>query len=134
MEVSEYFKNLGATSACISHQRDGRKQVTICFPHKKQKCMSYARYIWISTYGEIPDGYEVDHINNDKTDDRLENYQLLSIVDNRRKENALKPPKEMVECICPVCGKEFQIEKRNFKFKNNPCCSRKCGGIKSHWK
>lgn len=55
-------------------------------------------------------------------------------MDNRRKENALRPPKEMVDCICPVCGKEFQIEKRNFKFKNNPCCSRKCGGIKSHWK
>ena len=81
-----------------------------------------------------PGHYSNADINNDKTDDRLENYQLLSGVDNRRKENALRPPKEMVDCICPVCGKEFQIEKRNFKFKNNPCCSRKCGGIKSHWK
>ena len=133
MEASEYFKNLGATSVCISSQKDGRKQVTICFPHRKQKCMSYARYLWISNYGEIPDGYEVDHINNDRTDDRLENYQLLTGSENRRKENKLIG-RAVVECTCPVCGKQFSYEKRNLSTRPNPCCSRKCGGIKSHWK
>lgn len=133
MEASEYFKKLGATSACISSRKDGRKQVTICFPHRKQKCMSYARYLWVSNYGEIPDGYEVDHINNDRTDDRLENYQLLTGSENRRKENELRG-KAVVDRICPVCGKQFPYEKRNLSTHPNPCCSRKCGGIKSHWK
>ena len=47
--------------------------------------MSYARYLWISTYGKIPDGYEVDHINENRTDDRLENLQLLSSLENKMK-------------------------------------------------
>lgn len=133
MEASEYFKNLGATSVCLSNHKDGRRIVTICFPHKKQKCMSYARYLWISNYGEIPDGYEVDHINNNKTDDRLENYQLLIGEENRKKACLMKP-KIMIECSCPVCGKVFEFKKSNLNTHPNPCCSRKCGGIKSHWK
>jgi hypothetical protein len=133
MEASEYFKNLGATSVCISSRKDGRKQVTICFPNRKQKCISYARYLWISTNGEIPDGYEVDHINENRTDDRLENLQLLPSLENKMKYANLHK-KRMVECTCSVCGKQFLYEKRNLSTHPNPCCSRKCGGIKSHWK
>ena len=40
----------------------------------------------------------------------------------------------MVMRICPVCGKEFLFAKRNLSTHPNPCCSRRCGGIKSHWK
>ena len=105
--------------------------INIYFEDHKVLWISYAKYLWISNYGEIPDGYEVDHINENRTDDRLENLQLLPSLENKRKYASLHK-KEMVDCICPVCGKEFQLEKRNFK--NNPCCSRKCGGIKSHWK
>ena len=54
MEASEYFKNLGATSVCISSQKDGRKQVTICFPHKKTEmyvlCSIFMDfYLWENT-------------------------------------------------------------------------------------
>ena len=33
---------------------------------------------------------------------------------------------------CPVCHKQFLFEMRNLKSHPNPCCSRKCGGIKAH--
>lgn len=46
---------------------------------------SYARYIWRQTYGEIPDGMTVDHIDGDRTNDAIENLQLLSALDNKRK-------------------------------------------------
>ncbi len=43
------------------------------------------RVVWISANGVIPDGMVVDHINNDKLDNRLENLQLLSPEDNSHK-------------------------------------------------
>jgi hypothetical protein len=35
--------------------------------------------------GENPDGYEVDHINNIRNDNRLENLQYLTPIENSRK-------------------------------------------------
>ena len=35
--------------------------------------------------GEKPDGYQIDHINNIPTDNRLENLQYLPKIDNYRK-------------------------------------------------
>ena len=40
-------------------------------------------YVWFK--GDIPDGYVVDHINNDSFDNRPENLQLLTVGDNLKK-------------------------------------------------
>ncbi len=131
--LSDYYKSRGAKSIRLYYCEDGRKRVNIYFEDHKVLWISYAKYLWISNYGEIPDGYEVDHINENRTDDRLENLQLLPSLENKRKYASLHK-KVMVECVCPVCGKQFPYEKRNLSTHPNPCCSRKCGGIKSHWK
>jgi hypothetical protein len=36
------------------------------------------RDIWISVNGYIPNGYDIHHINEDRTDNRLENLQMLN--------------------------------------------------------
>ncbi len=43
------------------------------------------RKVWEEHNGDIPDGMEVDHINNNKTDNRIENLQLLSVKQNRQR-------------------------------------------------
>lgn len=43
------------------------------------------RVVWISQNGVIPDGYVVDHINNNKQDNRIENLQLLTAAQNSTK-------------------------------------------------
>ena len=43
------------------------------------------RQIWVDVYGKIPDGLTVDHINNNKLDNRLENLQLLTRSANSSK-------------------------------------------------
>ena len=52
------------------------------------------RVIWYVFNGEIPNGYEINHINEDKTDNRLENLNLLTHKENvnwgTRNERAAK--------------------------------------------
>jgi DNA (cytosine-5)-methyltransferase 1 len=43
------------------------------------------RVIWMSKYGMIPNGLVVDHQNNDKADNRIENLQLLTDSENSTK-------------------------------------------------
>lgn len=43
------------------------------------------RIIWETFKGTIPVGYEVDHINSVRDDNRLENLQLLTALENVRK-------------------------------------------------
>lgn len=42
-----------------------------------------ARWMWENAYGPIPEGFEVDHINGDPTDDRLSNFRLLERGEHR---------------------------------------------------
>ena len=73
--------------------------------------MSYARYIysvnlWEREHRFLSDDLEVDHINDDRTDDRIENLQLLTKEENARKE-ALRRGRCIVLMQCPVCNKFF---------------------------
>lgn len=91
--------------------------------------MSYARYL-MSVYlkRRLEKNEQVDHINNDKLDDRIENFQILTQKENIKKSKKSKTYKNF---ICQICGKDFKLEARQFYKKSNPTCSRKCGGIKS---
>ena len=40
------------------------------------------RHVWRAVNGEIPKGMTIDHINEDKHDNRIENLQLLSNAAN----------------------------------------------------
>jgi hypothetical protein len=52
---------------------------------KKRNWLRIHRVVYQEFVGPIPQGMEIDHINNIKTDNRLENLQMLSKLDNVRK-------------------------------------------------
>ena len=62
----------------------GYRVVSIRNGATKLQCRVH-RIIWISVNGIIPDGYVIDHINNDKMDNRITNLQLLTPADNSSK-------------------------------------------------
>ncbi len=54
----------------------------------ESKTMSAHRFVWECVNGSIPVGKEIDHINDIRYDNRIENLQLLT-----RRENLLKSAK-----------------------------------------
>ena len=132
-EASEYYKSKGYDTVYIAINKEPRRVATLRNSKTKEMhSMSYAKYLYTSYYKtDVADGDQVDHINGDGMDDRIENLQVISQYYNSRKDHQRK---EMIVMICPVCKQEFLFEKRNLSTRPNPCCSRRCGGIKSHWK
>lgn len=61
--------------------RGGYSQVALYKDGKAKKFLVH-RLVWESFNGPIPKGYEINHINEEKTDCRLENLNLMT-----RKEN-----------------------------------------------
>lgn len=132
-EVSNYYRNKGYVRLYIVINKEPRRVAILYDNNGHSLTMSYAKYLYTSYYEEDVDGneYHIDHINGDKMDDRIENLQKITGRYNRAKDHNQR---KMTLCICPVCGIEFLFPVRNLLFHPNPCCSRKCGGIKSHWK
>lgn len=96
------------------------------------KSVGYAKYLMEIHLGQyIPDGYEVDHINGDCTDDRIENLQVIS-----RELNSLKEIYDHgalnlnVMLKCPYCGRMFFISNRDYavRIRRNKyiSCTRAC--------
>lgn len=132
IEVIDLYKEKYKSAYIVHNNKDGRLRVMLIPKSKtdKRKGMLYARYIWENHYGQIGEGLQIDHINGDKTDDRLENLQVISQRYNTIKDHRRRV---MIERVCPVCHTKFLFPLRNLSTHPNPCCSRKCGSVKGHW-
>ena len=110
-EISDFYKDKGFIRVYINTNKEPRRVATLLHESRKLYSMSYAKYLYTSYYKvDVPKGLEIDHINGDRMDDRIENLQAISAEYNRKKD--LKG-KEMVELICPVCKCKFLYEKRS---------------------
>lgn len=79
--------------------------------------------------GRILEAHEqVDHVNGDKSDDRIENLEIVTEAENKARYLATLS-KAMVTLICPQCNIEFTRERRQthlVKGGDRTFCSRIC--------
>lgn len=116
-----YIRKDGRSHICIVHD-DGRKQTK-----------SYPRYLMEQHLNrELLPSEVIDHIDNDKTNNNISNLQILSNVDNIKKQHSLHPRKR-ITFICPQCKQESTkwdnyTKGNRKKGKSGPYCSRSCAG------
>lgn len=131
IELESPFKEKWSKGYIVTN-KENRRMVVLFNSHTNRTTISYARYLLGVREGrELSKNEQADHINGDKTNDSLDNLQILSPLENHHK--TFKRGETMYDHVCPVCSKPFQLSARQ-NHKTNPTCSRKCGGIKSHWK
>lgn len=116
-------------------RKDKRKHIVIVHEDGQKQTKSYPKFLMEQHLGrELEDWETVDHINNDFTDDRIENLQILSREENARKESPLRPKLEIKTFACPECKISFNKRMHRVRYNQGkrqnagPFCSRKCSG------
>ncbi len=114
---------------------DGRKVIDLVNCKQQRTTFTYARYLMSVYLGYfVPDHFEVDHVNDDKTDDRIENLQLLTQEQNRYKQFLNKQLElETWFVVCANCSNFFLMKGREYRYnksigRDNLFCSRSCSG------
>ena len=117
-------------------QKDGRKMV---YDKDKKQVVPYARYLMEEYLGrKLREDEEVHHKDHDKTNDVIENLEVINSTEHRKHHNPLKYKDTIEQCY--VCGKSFTFtaKQHSNKYKQRKrkpdtvdkyFCSRKCSGI-----
>ena len=84
--IKEY-KTISVTLACGKHKYRPNKyypKVTFCAKQKVYN-IPLSRLVYVWHKGDIPDGYVVDHIDNDSFNNNIDNLQILTVEENLAK-------------------------------------------------
>lgn len=84
----------GILHVCTQFSNHGYMRV-VCADHKK---MLVHRLVYETFNGEIPEGMQIDHINNKRDDNRIENLRIVMPKENCAHRNeTYKEPKHVSE-------------------------------------
>ena len=85
--------------------------------------------VWEKENGKpVPEGYVVHHRDGNKTNNNIENLELLKESSHKKLHGLLKNKKVAV-LRCPNCDKIFERDARILPFRNLVFCSRRCIGL-----
>lgn len=140
IELQEPFKSSWVKGYLVN-DGDGRQRVVLYNSKNNISGMTYARYLKCVELGYIlPTELEVDHKDNDKSNDDPNNLQILTKSENIAKENLRYFEEEQIHYgyYCAYCENPFLLtpsEKSSRLAKNIELafCSRRCAAM-SHSK
>lgn len=108
---------------------DGRKRVDLVNSNSDRTTVSYARYLKSIEVGSIlSDEVEVDHRDGNKSNDDIDNLQVLTKTAHRAKTNSTRS-RNYETLTCPNCGISFEKEVRLIKPGVTSKCSRRCNAL-----
>lgn len=96
-----------------------------------------SRWVWEKANGPIPEGMEIHHINEDPTDDRIENLKMLTVHEHQlhhmTHEKAMEmviargaAPRKVETRACATCRVEFMAAFRTERDSFEKYCSHAC--------
>ena len=113
IDLEEPYKSLWKNGYLVINNQNRRN---VCLVNDDSRTtVSYARYLMSVKLGYlVPDEYEVDHIDDDKTNDDINNLQLLTPEQNRLKEQYRYTTQDQISYgyECANCGVSFVLLKR----------------------
>lgn len=88
VELEEPFKSKWKKGYLVTNS-ENRRNIILYNNPRDRTTIAYARYLFSVKIGElVPPNLEVDHKDNDKTNDSIDNLQLLTRKENVTKENS----------------------------------------------
>jgi len=110
---------------------DKRKRIDLFNSNEDRTTISYSRYLMSVHVGRfLNDDEEVDHIDEDCTNDDINNLQILSTEEHRKKNSKSNSTgRTVTELKCEYCGKDFIRENRSIRKTNYISCSRRCSAL-----
>lgn len=136
IELEEPFKS-SWRNGYLRISNKNRRIVDLQNSNDCRTTISYARYLMCVKLGYILSSeFEVDHIDNDYTNDDIGNLQVLTSAQNKEKERLRYIQEEQIRhnFICPQCNSCFSLTDREVKGRlsvNKDClffCSQSCNG------
>lgn len=119
----------------VYHKQMQRWQV--CLKHletSERRTLLYSKFLMSIKHGRwlYPDE-EVDHIDGDKSNDTLENLEILTSEKHREKTN-IENGHIKESAICPACKKEFIKKRKSRRFCCRSCADslRNCMGLNQY--
>ena len=112
----EYPYSAEYQAGYIYVNNEARRCVTLKDSHGATTRTTYARYLMAVKLGRfLTDQEEVDHIDNNKTNDDPNNLQILTPEQNREKQRLhyLNNVQQKFDLACPYCGKDFTLTERD---------------------
>ena len=115
-KVLTKYNKVGITEARRPHRYvPTTVYLKVQFNYKgKSVSIPLGRFIYAWFHGEAREGYEIDHINNDKLDNRLENLQELTPPENKRKRYLDNPNGHHNQFDSMKESDRFGYERRRF--------------------
>lgn len=72
--------------------------------------------VWEKYFGEVPDGYQIHHIDGNKTNNDINNLQLVTILEHKRIHEGCKFVVDEWYKPCSACGEYKRCDKENWYF------------------
>jgi hypothetical protein len=122
----EYPYNQDWKSGYLVVNPEGRKTVILFNSDKNRSSTAYARYLLAVKEGRyLTENEQADHKDTDKTNDSIDNLQILSVEEHKEKTIFEFSGKTYIDFICETCNNPFKREIRQVKTYTK-YCSREC--------
>lgn len=127
IELQEPFKSIWRNGYLVTNP-ENRRNVCLVNNVGDRTTISYARYLMSIKLGMfISSEFEVDHKDNDKTNDDIDNLQLLTQQQNLQKFKDLQKRKTLLThgtlssyryCKCDLCKQANRLYQLNYSKRN----------------